>query len=196
MGDYGAQELCENCEQIANKPPVAKPAMLERPIRDATPRCANCNQILRCPTELSRCICDACQQRIREANPKCQRCEKPLETDTGILWTLCDTCRPGTTSDVYHRPIQHHGGKKYLRKIHPADGQGEPILVDVYCVIEAWAVSCPGLQHALKKVLACGSRGKGSKVDDIKGILDATWRALELQEQREKEQASGKASNP
>jgi hypothetical protein len=88
---------------------------------------------------------------------------------------------------IYGRPIQEHGGGKYLRKIFPADWAGEPILIDVYCVIEAFGVRCPALCHALKKILACGQRGKGSKVDDIHGVFDAMWRALELQMQRGQE---------
>ena len=87
--------------------------------------------------------------------------------------------------DIYSRPIQEHGGGKYLRKIYSADGVGDPINVDVYCVIEAFAITCPALCHALKKILACGQRGKGNKIDDIHGVLEAMWRALELQKQRE-----------
>lgn len=86
---------------------------------------------------------------------------------------------------IYERSIKDHGGSKYLKRIYPADGVGDPINVDVYAVAEAFGVVCPALTHALKKVLCAGNRGKGSKVDDIKGILDATWRALELQKQRD-----------
>lgn len=87
--------------------------------------------------------------------------------------------------DFYHRSIGTHGGAKYLRTIRPADGVGSPIKIDVYCVIKAFGITCPALQHALKKILAAGQRGKGDKVSDIKGILDATWRALELEEEGE-----------
>ncbi len=86
---------------------------------------------------------------------------------------------------IYDRPIQEHGGGKYLRTIHSADGVGGPIQIDVYCVIEAFGITCPAMCHALKKILACGQRGKGSKIDDIHGAFDALWRALELQKQRE-----------
>lgn len=90
--------------------------------------------------------------------------------------------------DIYHRPIDSHGGAKYLRRIRPAvPGSGEPIKVDVYCVIDAFGITCPALQHALKKLLCTGNRGKGSKADDIKGVMDAMWRALELEEDRQKE---------
>jgi hypothetical protein len=90
-----------------------------------------------------------------------------------------------TKQDVYHRPITEHGGSKYIRTIYPVDGVGEPIRVDVYCVLEAFAVTCPGLQQAAKKVLCGGLRNKGSITDDIKGAMDALFRALEMQEGRE-----------
>jgi hypothetical protein len=86
---------------------------------------------------------------------------------------------------IYDRPITEHGGGKYLRRMHSADVSGGSINVDVYCVIEAFGVTCPALQHALKKILACGGRGKGGKIDDLHGVFDAMWRALELQRQRE-----------
>jgi hypothetical protein len=86
---------------------------------------------------------------------------------------------------IYGRPITEHGGGKYLRRIYPADGDGGPINVDVYCVIEAFGVTCPALQHALKKILACGARGKGDKIDDIHGVFEAMWRARELEMQRQ-----------
>lgn len=91
---------------------------------------------------------------------------------------------PVSKPSRYDKPIQEHGGSKYLRKIRPADGKGEPILVDVYAVLEAFNVTCPALQHLLKKALCAGIRGKGSKVEDIEGILDAAWRARELEKQR------------
>ena len=56
--------------------------------------------------------------------------------------------------------------------------------MDVYAVLEAFNVTCPALQHLLKKALCAGIRGKGSKVEDIEGILDAAWRARELEKQR------------
>lgn len=96
------------------------------------------------------------------------------------------------SKDIYSRPIEHHGGAKYLRKIYPANGVGEPIMVDVYAVIDAFGVTCPGRQQALKKILCAGLRGKGSQIQDIEGVFDAMWRALELQRQRETE-SEGKA---
>lgn len=81
--------------------------------------------------------------------------------------------------------IGRHEGGKYLRVIHPADGKGEPIHVDVYAVLAAFNVTCPARQHAIKKLLCAGRRCKGSQVDDLQGAHAAVCRALEMQRQRE-----------
>ncbi len=80
--------------------------------------------------------------------------------------------------------ILDHEGGKYLRTIHPAHGGHNPIPVDVYCVIEAFGVTCPALQHALKKIVACGQRGKGDRMADLLGIEAAVARAIELEQRR------------
>lgn len=79
--------------------------------------------------------------------------------------------------------IKTHEGKKYLTKIRSPDGSQE-IEVDVYCVIEAFAVTCPARAHALKKLLCCGARGKGDALADLQGIYAAVCRAIELEQQR------------
>ena len=79
--------------------------------------------------------------------------------------------------------IKTHEGKKYLTKIRTPDGSQE-IEVDVYCVLEAFAVLCPARAHAVKKLLACGQRGKGDELADLRGVYAAVCRAIELQEQR------------
>ncbi len=87
--------------------------------------------------------------------------------------------------DAYHRHISTHGGSKYVRKIFSVTLQGAWVEVDVYAVLEAFGVTCLARQHAVKKLLCAGLRGKGSQLDDLRGVLDAVWRAIELQEQRE-----------
>ncbi|WPK20353.1 hypothetical protein [Salmonella phage SD-13_S19] len=49
-----------------------------------------------------------------------------------------------------------------------------------------WQVTCPAIQHALKKILVPGKRGKNSTLADIKEAIDALIRAMELQEERER----------
>ena len=83
--------------------------------------------------------------------------------------------------------IESHEGVKYLRTIHPADGQGEPIRVDVYAVLESFGVACPGRQQAAKKILCSGHRGKGDALADLIGARAALDRAIDLERDRKKE---------
>jgi hypothetical protein len=80
--------------------------------------------------------------------------------------------------------IKEHEGKKYLRLIHAAVPGDPPIWIDVYAVLVAFGVTCPAQQHAIKKLLACGQRGKGNALDDLQGVLAAVSRAVEIEKQR------------
>jgi hypothetical protein len=90
------------------------------------------------------------------------------------------------------KPIGQHEGRKYLRVIRPA-GQIKVntasglvgLEVDVYAVLEAFKVTCPARQHAVKKLLCSGGRGKGSELADLVGALAAVSRAVELQKLRD-----------
>ena len=59
------------------------------------------------------------------------------------------------------------------------------VTVDVYDVLEAFDVTCPALQHLIKKALCAGLRGHKSTSTDIAEIVSASWRAYELQSKRE-----------
>lgn len=76
-----------------------------------------------------------------------------------------------------------HSGNKYHRTIHPLK-KGKPIKVDVYSVIEAFAVTNPGLQHAIKKILCAGLRGKGSTEQDLNESIDAIRRVIEIEKRK------------
>lgn len=80
--------------------------------------------------------------------------------------------------------IEDHEGKKYLRHIMSADGFAS-ISIDFYCVVKAFGVTCPARVHALKKLLCCGNRGKGSQMDDLIGAMAALNRAIDLQRQED-----------
>jgi hypothetical protein len=73
-------------------------------------------------------------------------------------------------------------GSKYLRRIAHLLIDG---CVDVYIVLDAFSVSCPARQHAIKKLLCAGLRGKGSQLQDLIEARDAITRAIQLQEARE-----------
>lgn len=63
----------------------------------------------------------------------------------------------------------------YLREIKPG------VWVDVYDVMNAWAVTNPALQHLLKKALQPGERGHKSREQDLQDIIDSAIRAKELE---------------
>ena len=61
---------------------------------------------------------------------------------------------------------------------HPCKG----ITIDVYDVLKAFNVTCPALQHLIKKALAVGQRGHKDASEDLKDILASAKRAIELSE--------------
>lgn len=81
--------------------------------------------------------------------------------------------------------ITEHQGSKYLRTIRSAINNKSTLEIDVYAIIEAFNVTCPARQHAIKKLLCAGLRDKGSELDDLIGAEAAIERAIELQSIRE-----------
>lgn len=85
--------------------------------------------------------------------------------------------------------MAEHTGNKYHRLIRHVPGAATPVedgcvIVDIYAVLEAFAVTCPARQHAIKKLLAAGLRGKGDTVQDLTEARDALTRAIELEKAR------------
>lgn len=79
--------------------------------------------------------------------------------------------------------IKNHSGNKYIRTIRSCvDDQFAQ--VDVYAVLEAFGVTCPAVQHALKKLLCAGIRGKGDHIQDLTEARDSVTRAIEMQRKR------------
>ena len=62
---------------------------------------------------------------------------------------------------------------KYLREC-------KGVKIDVYDVIKAFNVTCPALQHLIKKALCTGLRGHKTQEQDLQDILDSAKRAVEL----------------
>lgn len=52
--------------------------------------------------------------------------------------------------------------------------------VDVYDVLKAFEVTCPALQHLIKKALCVGIRGHKNEAQDLQDIIDSAQRAMEL----------------
>ena len=71
-------------------------------------------------------------------------------------------------------------GNKYKRTIYPnAAGQ-----IDVYDVLVAFDVTCPARQHAIKKLLCAGLRGKGNAMQDLAEASMAVDRAMEIEDRK------------
>ena len=76
-------------------------------------------------------------------------------------------------------------GNKYHRTITqtlPGATHGSGVVVDVYDVLQAFGVTCPALQHAIKKLLCAGLRGAKSAEQDISEAANSCRRAIELLE--------------
>lgn len=67
-------------------------------------------------------------------------------------------------------------GNKYHRTItdlRPQAYRNNAVEIDVYRVLKAFNVTDPGCQHAAKKILCRGIRGKGDELQDTIEAIDA-----------------------
>lgn len=64
---------------------------------------------------------------------------------------------------------------KYTRQVKGAD-------IDIYDVLRAWDVTCPAIQHAVKKLLAPGQRGHKDRITDLREALASVQRGIEMEE--------------
>ena len=90
--------------------------------------------------------------------------------------------------------MQGNTGNKYHRLIYglkQTNQQFTKITIDVYCVITAYNVTRPGLQHCIKKCLCAGLRDKGSELQDLVEARDALDRAIEDDERDAKQSNVG-----
>jgi hypothetical protein len=65
---------------------------------------------------------------------------------------------------------------KYHREIR------KDVHIDVYDVLVAFNVTCPAVQHGVKKLLCAGLRGKGDRLQDLTEARQAIDRAIELEQ--------------
>lgn len=108
-----------------------------------------------------------------------------------IAYSVAAVC---DAAERTHRNEPMSSGNKYHRRVHGLGAHGgSSVVIDVYSVFTAFAVTSPPLQHAGKKILCAGIRGKGSKVQDLVEARDALDRAIE-DARREEEEAKGAAA--
>lgn len=63
----------------------------------------------------------------------------------------------------------------------PDCGSTVHVTVDVYSVLNTFAVHNPATAHALKKLLAAGTRGYKDTVQDLEEAIVSIKRAIELE---------------
>ncbi len=86
---------------------------------------------------------------------------------------------------------------KYLRPVRDArPGFGGCVSADVYAVLEAFRVTCPARQHAIKKLLCAGQRGKNDTLSDLREAVSAVERAIELETWRIHDEEEGQRGVP
>lgn len=71
---------------------------------------------------------------------------------------------------------------KYDREIIGLDGTVS--IVDCYRVLDAFGVSDPATQHAIKKMLCMGLRGHKDYITDLNDSIESLQKAKELYEQK------------
>ena len=94
----------------------------------------------------------------------------------GSYWFIGES-RRGEFEHVGDPQTDNHSGSKYLRGVQLVSGK-----IDVYAVLVAFGVACPARQHAIKKLLCAGLRGKGDELQDLRESIDAVRRAIEIAE--------------
>lgn len=62
---------------------------------------------------------------------------------------------------------------KYQRNI-------KGVIIDVYDILKAYGVTCPGTQHAIKKLLMPGDRGHKDQITDLKEARSSIDRSIQL----------------
>ena len=67
---------------------------------------------------------------------------------------------------------------RYEKTFHSTSGQ--EFRADVYSVLEAFGVTCPARQHAIKKLLMPGQRGAKGEIQDLDEALVSVSRAIDM----------------
>jgi hypothetical protein len=85
---------------------------------------------------------------------------------------------------VERRPVKHEtltgrvSNNKYEREL--TDRFSNTCIIDVYDVLVAFNVTCPAIQHAVKKLLCTGIRGHKDSAQDLIEAKESIARAIEL----------------
>ena len=97
---------------------------------------------------------------------------KHNEEDDIIAYKLSDSVEPSIESKTLSEKVGNHN--HYFKDVSHLE------ILDVYRVIDLFAVTNPCHQHAIKKILCCGQRGAKDAAKDTQEAIDSLKRALEM----------------
>ena len=101
----------------------------------------------------------------------------PVDTENKTVGRALTLIPDEPVDEIEGAPAFNASGSKYLRAV-PCMIDGK---IDVYAVLDAFAVTCPARQHAIKKLLCSGLRDKGSAAQDLSEARDAIDRAIQME---------------
>lgn len=92
---------------------------------------------------------------------------------------LCDVC--GQRLGAHHGLSCEKISLKVCDKPNKYKRTVPSTTIDIYDVLQAWQVTNPAIQHAIKKLLQPGQRGHKTRAEDLQEALVSIERAMELE---------------
>lgn len=130
-----------------------------------------------------KCLFEDCTNQVGDFNSKFCKEHRPACSICGLTDCICvpqqylpeafakQFSYLNAEANAKANEAAEFSGNKYHRKIIGLDGT--VTTTDVYRVLDAFDVREPGLQHAIKKLLCAGIRGKNDTDNDLKEAIDA-----------------------
>lgn len=110
--------------------------------------------------------------RAHTSSGRCYSCSALIGSYTGSPMNAKDPLWDEQSSSSI---IGASKNNKYKRRVKGAD-------IDIYDVLRAFDVTCPAIQHAVKKLLAPGQRGHKDRITDLREALASVQRGIEMEE--------------
>jgi len=166
---------------VKNKPQGEYLHRLSNGVYTATKSCANKSTLI---CSYSDWMCSPPyhrqqQQRDGEFTPEQLHTGNSPQEPAGFIQRAVDELVNNSVKvikDGFAQPVN-----KYHRQIIGLDGQR--VTVDVYRVLHAFATGLPEIDHAVKKLLAPGTRGAKDKITDLREAAQSIECAIKYLEQ-------------
>jgi hypothetical protein len=125
-------------------------------------------------TELTDFQTDLITEWTKGSGAAIQRKFDPEDAGWDKVRALQETPLTPTDAEVPHKPVVKDKYPHYYKDVKGVD------YVDVYHVLELWEVNDQMIGHAIKKLLAAGTRGMKDNEKDIQEALDTLLRRKEI----------------